>query len=61
MIGCALFLSDRFETPIMALAVGVLLGGLLQLGMQFPLLFSLGYRPPLTGLFGIPRCSVSLD
>jgi putative peptidoglycan lipid II flippase len=54
MIGCALFLSDRFETPIMALAVGVLLGGLLQLGMQFPLLFSLGYRPAFNWSFRHP-------
>ncbi len=43
MIGCAYFLSPRFEEPILALAVGVLLGGLLQLLLQFPLLLRFGY------------------
>jgi putative peptidoglycan lipid II flippase len=54
MIGCALLLADRFETPIMSLAVGVLIGGLLQLGMQFPLLYSLGFRPVLNFNFRHP-------
>ncbi len=44
MIGCAVFLSPLFEEPIFALAVGVLLGGALQLLMQFPLLFRFGYN-----------------
>lgn len=43
MIGCAIFLSPKFTTPVFALAVGVLLGGLLQLLLQFPLLFRFGY------------------
>ncbi len=54
MISCALMLSDQFATPIMALAVGVLIGGLLQLGMQFPLLLSLGFRPALNWNFRHP-------
>lgn len=54
MIACALLLSDQFSTPIMALAIGVLLGGFLQLGMQFPLLFSLGFRPALNWNFHHP-------
>ncbi|MBE0502074.1 MAG: murein biosynthesis integral membrane protein MurJ [Desulfuromonadales bacterium] len=54
MIGCTLLLSSQFEIPIMALAIGVLLGGLLQLGMQFPLLFSLGYRPSFNWSFRHP-------
>lgn len=54
MIVSALYLSEYFSTPIMALAVGVLLGGMLQLGMQFPLLFSLGFRPALNWSFRHP-------
>lgn len=54
MISCALLLSDQFSTPIMALAVGVLIGGILQLGMQFPLLISLGFRPILNWNFRHP-------
>ena len=54
MIGCALLLSDQFSTPVMALAVGVLIGGFLQLGMQFPLLYSLGFRPALNFNFRHP-------
>ena len=54
MISCALLLSDQFSTPVMALAVGVLIGGILQLGMQFPLLFSLGFRPALNWNFRHP-------
>lgn len=45
MIASALLLTPLFDTPIMALAVGVLLGGLLQLLLQLPLLWRLGYRP----------------
>lgn len=43
MIGCAVFLSDYLAQPITALAVGVILGGALQLLLQFPLLLSFGY------------------
>lgn len=43
MIGCAVFLHDRFAVPITALAAGVLLGGLLQLLLQLPTLFRLGF------------------
>lgn len=44
MIGCALFLTPFFAEPITALAVGVLLGGILQLLMQFPALQRKGIR-----------------
>ncbi len=44
MIGAALFLRDFFAEPILALAVGVMIGGLLQLGMQVPALLSKGVR-----------------
>lgn len=54
MIACSLLLAEQFSTPIMALAIGVLIGGILQLGMQFPLLFSLGFRPALDWNFRHP-------
>lgn len=38
MIGSALWLRPFFPAPIMALAAGVLIGGVLQLLLQFPLL-----------------------
>jgi putative peptidoglycan lipid II flippase len=42
MILAALFLRDFFEEPILALAVGVMIGGLLQLLFQLPFLSRLG-------------------
>ena len=42
MIGCAVFLAPYLETPAMALAWGVLLGGVLQLGFQVPFLARVG-------------------
>ncbi len=44
MIGSALILRPFFEAPITALAVGVLLGGLIQLLLQSPVLWRVGYR-----------------
>lgn len=43
MIGSALLLSPFFAQPIVALAVGVLLGGLVQLLMQIPVLYRNGF------------------
>ena len=43
MILCAVLLHERFEVPITALAVGVLVGGLLQLLLQLPTLYRLGF------------------
>lgn len=45
MIGCALGLAPRLAEPVVALAVGVLIGGALQLGVQLPLLWRHGWRP----------------
>ena len=47
MIFCALLLAPHFQVPIMALAIGVLIGGLLQLLLQLPMLrrFGLSLRP----------------
>ncbi len=43
MIGCALLLRGWFDVPITALAVGVLLGGALQLLLQLPVLYRKGF------------------
>jgi putative peptidoglycan lipid II flippase len=42
MILCAVWLAPRFAEPITALAWGVFLGGLVQLGLQVPFLARLG-------------------
>jgi putative peptidoglycan lipid II flippase len=44
MILAALTLKDFFAEPIVALAVGVMVGGALQLAMQWPFLLRLGVR-----------------
>jgi putative peptidoglycan lipid II flippase len=43
MIACALFLHDRFDVPIISLAIGVVAGGILQLLLQLPTLYRLGF------------------
>ena len=43
MILCALLLHDRFRVPIVALSVGVLIGGVLQLALQLPVLYRKGF------------------
>ncbi|HEY6837981.1 MAG TPA: murein biosynthesis integral membrane protein MurJ, partial [Geobacteraceae bacterium] len=43
MIFCAAFLHARFRVPITALAVGVLVGGVLQLLLQLPVLWRKGF------------------
>ena len=45
LIGCALWLAPLLHEPIMALAWGVFLGGVLQLSLQFPALRRLGLLP----------------
>ena len=44
MILATLSLRDFFAEPIYALAVGVMIGGLLQLAMQWPFLIKMGVR-----------------
>jgi putative peptidoglycan lipid II flippase len=44
MIIAALTLRDSFAEPITALAVGVMIGGVLQLAMQWPFLVKFGLR-----------------
>jgi putative peptidoglycan lipid II flippase len=43
MILSALFLHGRFQVPIVSLAVGVLIGGVLQLALQLPVLYKKGF------------------
>ncbi len=43
MILCAWLLHDRFQVPITSLAVGVLVGGVLQLLLQLPTLWRKGF------------------
>lgn len=45
MIGATLWLAPRLDTPAMALAWGVALGGILQLALQLPFLHKLGLLP----------------
>lgn len=45
MIAAALWLAPRFEQPVMALAFGVLLAGIVQLGFQLPFLRRQGLLP----------------
>ena len=42
VIGCVTYLRNRFD--IYSMAVGVLLGGFLQIAFQYPLFHRLGYR-----------------
>ncbi|MBI4827363.1 MAG: murein biosynthesis integral membrane protein MurJ [Nitrospinae bacterium] len=44
IIACAFALKDAFAQPAMALAVGVLIGGALQLAAQWGTLAAMGYR-----------------
>lgn len=54
MITSALFLAPLFSTPIVALAVGVLIGGVVQLLMQLPVLYRFGYDLRLDFRFAHP-------
>jgi putative peptidoglycan lipid II flippase len=44
-IACALWLTPYMNPPVLALAVAVLLGGILQLGLQLPFLAKIGLLP----------------
>ncbi len=47
-IGCTLFCIDLFEEPVKALAMAVIIGGVLQLAMQFAALAAKGLLPRLS-------------
>ena len=44
-IGAAWWLSPWFDPPVLALAAGVMLGGIAQLAIQIPALMQIGLRP----------------
>ncbi|WP_459618188.1 murein biosynthesis integral membrane protein MurJ [Bordetella sp. 2513F-2] len=48
MIGACLWLAPRMEVPVYALALGVMLGGLAQLAVQWAALMRLGLAPRLS-------------
>ncbi|HEY9572804.1 MAG TPA: murein biosynthesis integral membrane protein MurJ [Pusillimonas sp.] len=52
MIGASLFLVDYFETPIYALAAGVMIGGVAQLLVQWVALARLGLLPRYSARIG---------
>ncbi len=49
-IACALWLAPQLSRPILALAVAVVIGGVLQLAVQLPALAAIGMLPRLGGL-----------
>ncbi len=49
-IVCAVWLAPRLSQPILALAVAVVIGGVLQLAVQLPALAAIGMLPRLGGL-----------
>src|SRR5690606_6634260 len=55
MIGASLFLAQHMETPIYALAVGVMVGGLAQLLVQWVALARLGLLPRFSLRLGEAR------
>ena len=44
IIGSVLFISSTMKTPVIGLALGVLIGGVLQLALQLPILVRKGFR-----------------
>jgi putative peptidoglycan lipid II flippase len=48
VIGAALLLAPRVDPPIMALAIGTLIGGIVQLAFQIPALRRVGMLPRLS-------------
>jgi len=49
-IACAIWLAPQMSRPILALAVAVVAGGVLQLAVQLPALAAIGMLPRLGGL-----------
>ena len=49
-IACAIWLAPQLSRPILALAVAVVAGGVLQLAVQLPALAAIGMLPRLGGL-----------
>jgi putative peptidoglycan lipid II flippase len=60
IIFAAIVLAPSFNNPAEALAIGVVLGGVLQLGIQFPALKRIGWVPRLSFKFNNPAISQTL-
>ncbi|MCK5307510.1 MAG: murein biosynthesis integral membrane protein MurJ, partial [Zetaproteobacteria bacterium] len=60
IIFSAIILAPSFENPAKALAIGVVLGGILQLAIQFPALKRIGWIPRLSFKFRNPAVSQTL-
>ncbi len=60
IIFAAIVLAPSFANPAEALAVGVVLGGVLQLGIQFPALKRIGWIPRLSFRFNNPAIMQTL-
>ena len=58
LIASAIFLAPHLEQPIYALSIGVLLGGVLQLAIQFPALSRLGLLPKVGLLPGAIKAAI---
>jgi len=60
IIFAALVLAPRFDNPAQALAIGVILGGILQLAIQFPALKRIGWTPRISFDFKQPAIGETL-
>jgi len=60
IIFAAIILAPSFENPAVALAIGVVFGGMLQLGIQIPALKRVGWIPRLSFRFRNPAVSQTL-
>lgn len=60
IIFAAIVLAPSFDNPAEALAIGVLLGGFLQLAIQFPALKRIGWIPAPTLNFRLPAIGNTL-
>ncbi|RMH59362.1 MAG: murein biosynthesis integral membrane protein MurJ [Zetaproteobacteria bacterium] len=60
IIFAAVVLAPRFDNPAYGLAIGVLLGGMLQLGVQWPALRAIGWQPRLSFNFRQPAIAQTL-
>jgi len=60
IIFAAVVLAPSFDNPAEALAIGVVLGGLLQLSIQFPALNRIGWMPKLSFRFNHPAIRQTL-
>ncbi len=54
LIGCAIFLAPTLDQPVLALGIGVFIGGVLQLAMQFAAVLRLGLLRGITVNFAHP-------